>query len=95
VKPKHVYYGNFPSPCHGVPTVIVKSKNGGYVTQNCTQCGDADHVDIPALPLYFHCPVCDTPVERVKRTKSVYECRHCKIKWELHTLVPEWSSLFP
>ena len=93
--PKHIYYGKRTSTCHGKPTVIVKSKQGEYVTANCTKCGDADHVDIEALPDYFFCPVCDKPVERVKRTKSMFECKRCQIKWELHTIVPEWKELFP
>ena len=93
--PKHIYYGKFPSQCHDAPTVLVKSKNGGYVTQNCTKCGDADHIEVAAMPEYFFCPLCDKPVERVKRTKSMYDCKRCQIKWELHTIVPEWSDLFP
>jgi hypothetical protein len=74
--------------------VIVKSKNGSYVTQNCSQCGTAEPVDVETLPTIY-CILCNKPVERVKRTKSVFECRHCKIKWEFATLVPDWKELFP
>lgn len=93
--PKHIYYAKYPSHCHNAPVVIVKSKNGGHATQNCTQCGNAETLDIGAMPLYFYCPICNKPVERVKRTKSLFDCPRCKIKWELHTLVPEWKDLFP
>lgn len=93
--PKHIYYGKYPSLCHNASTVIVKSKSGGFVTQNCTKCGDADQIQVEAMPDYFFCPVCDKPVERVKRTKSMFECRRCQIKWDLVTIVPEWSELFP
>ncbi len=92
--PKHIYYSKFPSLCHNASVVIVKSKNGEYVTQNCTKCGNADPLDISGVPT-FYCPVCNKPVERVKRTKSLYDCRHCKIKWELATIVPDWKELFP
>lgn len=94
VPPKHIYYSKFPSLCHNASVVIVKSKNGEYVTQNCTKCGNADPLDISGVPT-FYCPVCNKPVERVKRTKSLYDCRHCKIKWELATIVPDWKELFP
>lgn len=92
--PKHIYYSKYPSPCHNAGMVIVKNKNGPYVSQNCSECGEQQPLDIESLPT-FYCPVCDKPVERVKRTKSMYDCPRCKIKWEWTTIVPAWQELYP
>lgn len=93
--PRHIYYGKYPSSCHSSSTVLVKNKTAGQVSLNCTRCGSPAPLDIETMPSFLYCPVCDKPVERVKRTKTMFDCPRCQIKWELQTLVPEWTDLFP
>lgn len=93
--PRHIYYGKYPSSCHNSSTVLVKNKTAGQVSLNCSQCGSPAPLDIETMPSFLYCPVCDKPVERVKRTKTMFDCPRCQIKWELQTLVPEWTDLFP
>lgn len=92
--PKHIYYAKYPSHCHRASVVIVKN-DAGRVSQHCTQCGNAEPLDLGAMPEYFHCPLCNKPVTRVKRTKTLFECSRCSIKWELEQIVPAWRELFP
>jgi hypothetical protein len=84
--------------CHG-KLVIVKSRLGGYVTENCIKdCakngGGPRTIEMRELP-DLDCQKCGTPMQPVKVHKNYgYRCPTCSSVQELHDLVPWWNELF-
>ncbi len=59
--------GPSPSRCCGVETVIVRSTQGGFVTQNCRHCGGRDsvsHREFLVLDVSATCPCCEVPMAK-------------------------------
>ena len=53
------------SRCHGKPTVLVQSMEGGFVTRNCPECGAYEtlpETDFRQLGIWVACPDCRKPV---------------------------------
>jgi hypothetical protein len=82
------------SGCCRAASIIVRSREGGFVTQNCSACGRPRAVTPSELPQRF-CERCESELEVVLREKNyTYHCRTCNSFWEVATLVPHWSELF-
>lgn len=88
-------YTESASSCHGATRIIVQSREGGFVSQNCIVCGDPKYVaarDVPDM----RCGRCKTALEHVLVAKNYgYRCPSCGNRWELWRLVPFWHELFP
>lgn len=72
------------SRCHGKPTVLVQSMDGGFVTRNCPECGGYESLsetDFHLLGLWVACPDCRQPM--TSRTGT-----HSELRLRLRT-VPE------
>ena len=85
--------GKYDSHCCGKPTIIVCSRAGGFVTQNCSQCGVPKSIRLEELPA-LTCTRCRVELVAFKSKNYVYACPRCKEQWELASLIPPWHELF-
>lgn len=81
--------------CHGARSVVVRSRQGGFVTQNCETCGKPRALkrdEVPALT----CQRCQIDLDQFTNAKKnyAYSCRQCEMVVALPDLVPSWSDLF-
>ena len=88
-------YSNVCSKCHKAPTLLVRSREGGFVTRNCLKCGNPDWVSVEQLPK-LDCEICGSllTVEKLDGYNYFYVCARCKRNWELSRFLPHWSELF-
>ena len=86
------------SRCHGKPTVLVQSMDGGFVTRNCPECGGYESLSEPdfhLLGLWVACPDCRKPMvaQRVPTSNYGYICEPCQNYIKLASLLPRWTDL--
>ena len=83
------------SPCHRKPRILVKSRPGGFITQNCPVCGKPDYLPMRDTPK-LRCGKCRTTMHchRNSRKNYAYICGRCGNELELHTILPEWRDEF-
>ncbi len=82
--------------CNNDETLIVKSREGGFVTQNCTQCEKPYSISLEELPDLF-CGECDEKLEVFISSLTrnyTYRCHECNTSVELASIVPNWQDLF-
>ena len=82
------------SPCHSKPSLIVRSREGGFLTQNCVECGgprNLPFVDLPRLKC-----TCGGELDAfVAASKNyAYRCSTCSRSVELPELAPKWDERF-
>ncbi len=91
---KRLLYSNVESTCHRVKTLIVRSRQGGYVTRNCLKCGHPDYINETQLPR-LSCDRCGDTLRIAMIEKNYnYTCEQCGIWWRVADQVPHWSDLF-
>lgn len=84
------------SKCCNAPRRLVRSRRKGFVSQNCTECGNSGIVPLADLPP-IECPSCG---KRMKPhvhslTKNyAYRCKCNPVTIELHRLIPSWEEIF-
>lgn len=86
------------SSCHRLPTVLVQSMEGGFVTRNCPSCGGPEllsEADFLSLGLWVACPGCRQPMTpgRVPHSNYGYVCEPCANYIKLAALLPRWTDL--
>ncbi len=94
------------SRCHAKPTLLVQSMKGGFITANCSECGDKDtinHTEFLKLPLWVSCPRCKKQMarallSRIKGNSRLagnygFACSSCSIYLLLADLLPYWDDL--
>ena len=86
------------SRCCGMPTVLVQSMEGGFVTRNCPRCGTMDllpETDFQRLGLWVACPECKQPMSagRLPFSNYGYYCKACDLSIKLASLLPRWTDL--
>ena len=86
------------SRCHGLPTLLVQSMEGGFVTRNCPACGGPEtlpEADFMMLGLWVACPSCRAPMTpgRVPRSNYGYTCKTCDVYIKLSALLPTWDDM--
>ena len=83
----------------GAPTLLVESKQGGFVQRNCSKCNQ--NFDLPTnvflneLDLWFSCPECKqrmTPSHLVYGTYG-YVCESCNVGIKLSEVLPRYQDL--
>ena len=81
--------------CCNAPSRIVRSREGGFVSQNCIRCGRPRKLPMTALPKLI-CPSCHRELENyINYNKNyAYRCISCGMSIELADLVPPWSEEF-
>ena len=83
------------SSCCRAPSLIVRSRERGFVTQNCETCGKPRWVSLSELP-DLSCGRCRKTLARnTNRFKNyVYFCPDCRSEWQISDLVPRWDERF-
>jgi len=86
------------SSCCDLPTVLVQSMDGGFVTRNCPKCGEKEllpEVDFKSLGLWVACPECKKPMVagRLPLSNYGYICEDCDLGIKLADLLPRWTDL--
>jgi len=90
------------SKCCSAPTLLVESKEDGYVTANCSECGKIGSLsknEFHQLNLWVSCPKCKKRMEAgmVKNSFSSptygYKCEQCSTELYLSMLLPRWEEL--
>ncbi len=90
--------GRSTSTCHGQPTLLVQSMEGGFVTRNCPVCGRSqtvpEEVFLKDLDLWVACPECkQRMLRRVILKNYALVCERCDVFVKLAELLPHWSDL--
>jgi hypothetical protein len=94
------------SDCHQAPTLLVHSMERGFVTQNCSDCGNRFPVSLSefeALGLWVGCPNCNRPMGPEKLQQVIgptrraanyaFVCEHCRVFIWLMDLLPGWDEV--
>ena len=89
---------NWESECCGIPTLLVQSMDGGYVTRNCSDCGEKatlpNHAFLNDIDLWVSCPECRERMEPDMVEKNyAYVCASCGVWIKLASLLPKWEDL--
>ena len=85
---------NRPSFCCRAPQLLVRSRQGGFVTCNCSKCGRPNYVGREQLPA-IRCEKCGTAMESGKQWSNYcYKCGRCGHSFELWTRLPWWHEHF-
>src|SRR5437016_560442 len=81
--------------CHGKRSLIVRSREGGFVTQNCVESGQPRALQMHDLP-QIDCANCGISMERFLNADKnyAYRCSRCNKSIELASIVPHWSERF-
>lgn len=97
--PFRIYGPSISSCCHQ-PSIIVQSRSGGFVTQNCTNCGyryeylgEFDYINEVAF--LIKCPYClQTTCREVLPDKNYgFACHDCNIGLRLAAIIPDYEDL--
>ena len=89
----HVHSKYLSRCCHSA-RLIVRSRAGGWVTQNCEQCGDARRVRLDELPELTCTPCGQTMEPGYSFQNYAYHCSKCHSVYRLWDYVPWWNELF-
>jgi hypothetical protein len=91
--------GRSESSCCGVPTLLVESKQGGFVQRNCSKCNRP--FDLPTetffneLDLWFSCPECKQRMSPAHLEYGTYGyvCEKCNLGIRLSEILPRYQDL--
>ena len=84
------------SQCCDHKALLVRSRAGGFVSQNCLKCGrESAYVGLNQLP-DLECEICAVPlaVGKLDGQNYFYKCGKCGRTWKLADYLPHWSELF-
>lgn len=87
------------SDCCRSDSLLVRSRDGGYVSRNCLKCGRPAHVAKKHIP-YLNCNGClkdrgENSVEFILKADNYWgKCEVCLREWELAEIIPPWHELF-
>jgi len=81
--------------CHSKPSLIVQSRKGGQVSQNCVVTGIPRKITLEQLP-EWKCENCGYICEKGQDHYSsyTYKCHQCNMTVKVADLVPFWSEYF-
>lgn len=88
-------YGTDISKCCKAKTLLVKSRDGGFISQNCLRCGRSGYIAQERLP-ELNCDFCGgrLHVKKLDGSDYHYVCGGCNRAWKLAENLPDWSELF-
>ncbi len=85
------------SNCHNQPRLLVQSMEGGFVTQNCSACGQFNTLsdaEWRLLDLWVACPECRKRMRAGMVAKNYgFICPGCDIAITLASILPRWEDL--
>ena len=90
------------SACHSQPTWIVRSKEGGFITENCSECGK--HTTLSRKGFYdldicVACPQCANVMSKImlpkdkKAANYSFACEPCGIFIRFADVLPDWKDI--
>jgi phage FluMu protein Com len=83
MKTERFIYSTIPSSCCKAEALLVRSRDGGFVSRNCLQCGEPEWVTLDGLPT-LQCEFCGEVLEvTVEDQNYYYKCGKCNRSWEL------------
>jgi hypothetical protein len=82
-----------PSRCCNAEALLVKSREGGYVSKNCTHCNKSGYAQ-PSDIEPFECCGKIWPVVIINKNYH-WQCGVCQTTAMVADYVPKWSDLFP
>jgi len=87
-------YGTISNCCQS-PSLIVKSREGGFVTQNCLKCEKPRGLPFNQQP-DLECGACGKTLEKFKDFSGnyAYRCNQGGNDFLLADIVPHWSERF-
>ena len=79
---------------HVTRKIIVQSRRGGFVSQDCEACGASRYLPESALP-QLTCGKCRRPLAKYRDAYSNYafRCVPCGVQFRLWDFVPSWQEL--
>ena len=85
-----------PCRCHGLPSLIILSREGGFVTQNCVETGHARAIHLHELPQVdcAKCKVVMQPFTNSETKNYAYRWPKCGLAVEVRAIVPHWRDQF-
>jgi hypothetical protein len=74
--------------------VVVRSRRGGFVSQDCESCGGSRYLPEGAVPA-LACAQCDHPLAKCRDAfgNYAYRCAPCGVQFRLSDIVPSWQEL--
>jgi hypothetical protein len=94
MRSKRFLFSKQASTCCSYKALLVQSREGGFITQNCLKCGKPGYVNLEDLPDLL-CDFCSSRLSKEIQEKNYfYACHRCKRKWKLGDNLPHWSELF-
>ena len=93
---KLTLYSNRLSHCCNARQQLVRSREGGFVSQNCERCGTPQRVRLNELPELF-CATCDSLLTLTTCPHSrnyAYHCPDCDRLTLLYSQLPYWHERF-
>jgi DNA-directed RNA polymerase subunit RPC12/RpoP len=75
--------------------IIVCSRDGGYISQDCVKCGKSYRIAKTEIPI-IKCPRCDSQdlvfVDKNTRGNYIYSCTRCGKKRVIASIIPTWQE---
>ncbi|MBM7846193.1 hypothetical protein [Herpetosiphon giganteus] len=91
---KSLLYSLQSSHCCASRSLIVVSREGGFITQNCTSCGKPRAIRPEHIPSAL-CTLCSIPMlVKVFNKNYAYICQRCTNIHMIYQLVPAWEEYF-
>jgi endogenous inhibitor of DNA gyrase (YacG/DUF329 family) len=86
------------SSCHGQPTLLVQSMEGGFVTRNCPTCAKSQTLPeasfLKEFDIWVVCPECKQRMNPDVVYKNYpFLCPRCDLYIKLAELLPRWDDL--
>lgn len=95
MKAPRFLYSKTPSGCCDAKALVVRSRQGGFISQNCLKCGSSGYISAHELP-DLECDSCGRilAIKNLDGQNYFYVCEHCGRHWKIGDTVPHWSELF-
>jgi hypothetical protein len=91
----------YKSSCCKESRMLVRSRDGGFITQNCLGCGEPHYVDLNEIPDLGcqnsgPCRKAFNPVLPFVGNDKVYwyRCSRCARTWRIPDILPWWYEVF-
>lgn len=90
--------GGSKSNCCNATTLLTQLLPGGFVTKDCSKCGNPEFLSktefFHEIDLWVSCPKCrQRMAQAMIKSNYGYECKHCEMGIWLAALLPRWEDI--